>query len=240
MGTHQDLLGGYEAGSLLIADSERMADCGPRVDRAERLLWRLRRAIAEAACRGAYCLYLALNDTHLTRWRCSCLVQFGDRKRPTNWWPARATDGTFTRAEAALRADPRRRLCGYSVCRTAEVLVRADQPGWTERASDGDGDGQGEQQQVGAAQTCTKLLGSIVPTVPLGTRSGLGELASSPSTCFRSGCTAAAGSSSARWCAGDGVALGVFWTYAAGTLVITPSSASRSPSCLPSWRGSLT
>jgi hypothetical protein len=28
VGTHQDLLGGYEAGSLLIADSERMADCG--------------------------------------------------------------------------------------------------------------------------------------------------------------------------------------------------------------------
>lgn len=49
-------------------------------------------------------------------------------KRPTNWWPARATDGTVTRAEAALRADTRRRLCGYSVCRTAEVLVRADQP----------------------------------------------------------------------------------------------------------------
>jgi hypothetical protein len=29
VGTHQDLLGGYEAGSLLIADSERMADRGP-------------------------------------------------------------------------------------------------------------------------------------------------------------------------------------------------------------------
>jgi len=29
VGTHQDLLGGYEAGSLLIAESERMADCGP-------------------------------------------------------------------------------------------------------------------------------------------------------------------------------------------------------------------
>jgi hypothetical protein len=40
----------------------------------------LRRAIAEAACRGAYCLYLALNDTHLARWHCNCLVQFGDRK----------------------------------------------------------------------------------------------------------------------------------------------------------------
>src|SRR5947199_10539827 len=29
VGTHQDLLGGYEAGSLLIADSERVADCRP-------------------------------------------------------------------------------------------------------------------------------------------------------------------------------------------------------------------
>lgn len=29
MGTHQDLTGGHEAKSLLIADSERMAHCGP-------------------------------------------------------------------------------------------------------------------------------------------------------------------------------------------------------------------
>ena len=29
VGTHQHLLGGYEARSLLIADSERMACCGP-------------------------------------------------------------------------------------------------------------------------------------------------------------------------------------------------------------------
>ena len=29
VGTDQDLLGGYEAGSLLIAGSERVADCGP-------------------------------------------------------------------------------------------------------------------------------------------------------------------------------------------------------------------
>ena len=30
MGTHQDLLGGYEAGSLLISDSERMPVAAPR------------------------------------------------------------------------------------------------------------------------------------------------------------------------------------------------------------------
>ncbi len=29
MGTHQDLIGGHEAKSLLIADSERIAHCGP-------------------------------------------------------------------------------------------------------------------------------------------------------------------------------------------------------------------
>jgi hypothetical protein len=29
VGTNQDLLGDYEAGYLIIADSERMADCGP-------------------------------------------------------------------------------------------------------------------------------------------------------------------------------------------------------------------
>jgi hypothetical protein len=29
VGTHQDLIGGHEAKSLLIADSERIAHCGP-------------------------------------------------------------------------------------------------------------------------------------------------------------------------------------------------------------------
>lgn len=29
VGTHQDLIGGHEARSLLTADSERIAHCGP-------------------------------------------------------------------------------------------------------------------------------------------------------------------------------------------------------------------
>jgi hypothetical protein len=83
--------------------------------------------MAEATCLGAYCLYLAFDDTHFTRWRCRCLVQFGVPETAGELMAALAAmDGTFTRAEAALCADPRR-PCGYSVCRTAAVVVRAAQ-----------------------------------------------------------------------------------------------------------------
>ena len=50
--------------------------------------------------------YLALNDTHSARWRGSCLVQLGDPETADGLAAALAAmDGTFTRAEAGLRAD---------------------------------------------------------------------------------------------------------------------------------------
>ena len=50
--------------------------------------------------------YLALNDTHLARWRGNCLVHFGDPSTITDLTTALAgMDGTFTRAEASLRCD---------------------------------------------------------------------------------------------------------------------------------------
>ena len=50
--------------------------------------------------------YLALNDTHLARWRGNCLVHFGDPSTITDLTAALAgMDGTFTRAEAGLRCD---------------------------------------------------------------------------------------------------------------------------------------
>ena len=50
--------------------------------------------------------YLALNDTHLTRWRGNCLVQFGDPQTADELNAALAAmDGSFTRAEAGLRCD---------------------------------------------------------------------------------------------------------------------------------------
>ncbi|HUY44804.1 MAG TPA: XRE family transcriptional regulator [Streptosporangiaceae bacterium] len=50
--------------------------------------------------------YLALNDTHLARWRGNCLVHFGDPSTITDLTTALAgMDGTFTRAEAGLRCD---------------------------------------------------------------------------------------------------------------------------------------
>jgi tetratricopeptide (TPR) repeat protein/predicted XRE-type DNA-binding protein len=50
--------------------------------------------------------YLALNDTHLARWRGNCLVQFGDPQTAAELNAAlNAMDGSFTRAEAGLRCD---------------------------------------------------------------------------------------------------------------------------------------
>ena len=50
--------------------------------------------------------YIALNDTHLARWRGNCLVQFGDPQTADELNAAlSAMDGSFTRAEASLRCD---------------------------------------------------------------------------------------------------------------------------------------
>ena len=50
--------------------------------------------------------YLALNSTHLARWRGNCLVHFGDTATISDLTAALAgMDGTFTRAEAGLRCD---------------------------------------------------------------------------------------------------------------------------------------
>ena len=50
--------------------------------------------------------YLALNETHLARWRGNCLVHFGDPQTADELATALdAMDGSFTRAEAGLRCD---------------------------------------------------------------------------------------------------------------------------------------
>jgi transcriptional regulator with XRE-family HTH domain len=50
--------------------------------------------------------YIALNETHLTRWRGNCLVLFGDAQVADELDAAlTAMDGSFTRAEASLRCD---------------------------------------------------------------------------------------------------------------------------------------
>ena len=50
--------------------------------------------------------YLALNATHLARWRGNCLIQFGDPETAGELSAALdAMDGSFTRAEAGLRCD---------------------------------------------------------------------------------------------------------------------------------------
>ena len=50
--------------------------------------------------------YLALNETHLARWRGNCLVHFGDPHTASDLTTALAAmDGSFTRAEAGLRCD---------------------------------------------------------------------------------------------------------------------------------------
>jgi tetratricopeptide (TPR) repeat protein len=50
--------------------------------------------------------YLALNETHLARWRGNCLILFGDPKTADDLAAALAAmDDSFTRAEASLRCD---------------------------------------------------------------------------------------------------------------------------------------
>jgi tetratricopeptide (TPR) repeat protein len=50
--------------------------------------------------------YLALNETHLARWRGNCLVHFGDPQTADELAGAlTGLDGSFTRAEAGLRCD---------------------------------------------------------------------------------------------------------------------------------------
>ena len=49
--------------------------------------------------------YLALNDTHLARWRGNCLVLFGDPQTADELTTALAAMDGFTRAEAGLRCD---------------------------------------------------------------------------------------------------------------------------------------
>jgi tetratricopeptide (TPR) repeat protein len=50
--------------------------------------------------------YLALNETHLARWRGNCLVHFGDPQTADELATALGSlDGSFTRAEAGLRCD---------------------------------------------------------------------------------------------------------------------------------------
>jgi tetratricopeptide (TPR) repeat protein len=50
--------------------------------------------------------YLALNETHLARWRGNCLVMFGDPETADDLSTAlSAMDSDFTRAEAGLRCD---------------------------------------------------------------------------------------------------------------------------------------
>jgi tetratricopeptide (TPR) repeat protein len=50
--------------------------------------------------------YLALNETHLARWRGNCLIAFGDPQTADDLAAALAAmDDGFTRAEASLRCD---------------------------------------------------------------------------------------------------------------------------------------
>jgi hypothetical protein len=50
--------------------------------------------------------YLALNETHLARWRGNCLVLFGDPQTADDLNAALAAmDDSFTRAEAGVRCD---------------------------------------------------------------------------------------------------------------------------------------
>jgi hypothetical protein len=91
-------------GWLLAAQAEMAAAAGQETE--------CRRALDLAATEVAHgpsgedLPYLALNETHLARWRGNCLVTFGDPEIADELGTVLdAMDGSFTRAEAGLRCD---------------------------------------------------------------------------------------------------------------------------------------
>lgn len=178
-------------------------------------------------------------DTHLARWRCSCLVQFGDRKRPTNWWPALAPRTGPSRAlkrhfaltrsgdRAAIRCAGPRRFWSGLTSRLDRARQRWRWPAWPGRAAAG-------RCRPGRARSCW-----AAPCPPCRWHQAgagrAGELSDSDRAARRrrdphprDGAPVTASPSA---CSGP---------TPRGTSVITPSSASRSLPCSPSWRGSLT
>lgn len=91
-------------GWLLAAQAEMAAAAGLETD-CRRALDLAAREIAHGPS-GDDLPYLALNETHLARWRGNCLVTFGDPEVADELGTVlTAMDGSFTRAEAGLRCD---------------------------------------------------------------------------------------------------------------------------------------
>ena len=91
-------------GWLRAAEAEMAAAAGQEAV-CRRVLDLAARAVGHGPS-GGDLPYLALNETHLARWRGNCLVLFGDPDVADELGTALgAMDGSFTRAEAGLRCD---------------------------------------------------------------------------------------------------------------------------------------
>lgn len=91
-------------GWLLAAQAEMAAAAGQETE-CRRALDLAAREVAHGPS-GDDLPYLALNETHLARWRGNCLVTFGDPEVADELGVVLdAMDGSFTRAEAGLRCD---------------------------------------------------------------------------------------------------------------------------------------
>ena len=91
-------------GWLRAAEAEMAAAAGQETTCRTRP--RQRRPRSRPRPSGEDLPYLALNETHLARWRGNCLVHFGDPHTADELNAALAAmDGSFTRAEAGLRCD---------------------------------------------------------------------------------------------------------------------------------------
>jgi tetratricopeptide (TPR) repeat protein len=87
----------YAAEAEMAAAARQQDDCRTALDLA---------ALQISRPVGDHLPYLALDTTHLARWRGNCLIQFGDTATIGDLTTALAgMDGTFTRAEAGLRCD---------------------------------------------------------------------------------------------------------------------------------------
>jgi hypothetical protein len=95
----------HQIRSWLLAAQAEMAAAAGQESECRRALDLAAQEIAHGPS-GEDLPYLALNETHLARWRGNCLVTFGDPEIADELGTVLdAMDGSFTRAEAGLRCD---------------------------------------------------------------------------------------------------------------------------------------
>jgi hypothetical protein len=96
----------HQVRSWLLAAEAEMAAAAGEESACHHALDGAAQEISYGAAASEDLPYLALNESHLARWRGNCLVMFGDPQTADDLAAALAAmDDGFTRAEASLRCD---------------------------------------------------------------------------------------------------------------------------------------